>query len=282
MAARLRPLGIGEILDAGVVLYRRHFLMLLGLTAIVVLPVQVAVLLVTLSTAPEDAGETVGLIGDFDANQGSMSDDDVWVALAGGFVATALGFVGSALATATVTRPVANAYLGDPVDGRDALRGLRDRWRAVLVVGLVTGALTAAGIFLFLVPGIWLLTVWSVAMPAIVLEGATAKQAFGRSMRLVRGRAWAMLGMILAGQLLATALQLGLSLPLELVVGDPDNVAASTVLQGVVTLVTSTLVAPFLAAAIVVAYVDLRVRHEGFDVQLLAARLPRAASPALP
>ena len=43
--------------------------------------------------------------------------------------------------------------------------------------------------------------------------------------------------------------------------------------QGISSLISSTLVLPFQVAVTTVLYIDLRVRKEGFDIQLLAHSL---------
>src|SRR5438445_11429251 len=56
--AQLRPLGIGEILDAGIKIYRSRFATMLKAVAVVIVPVQVLNVLVTLSLP--DTSTTAG------------------------------------------------------------------------------------------------------------------------------------------------------------------------------------------------------------------------------
>ena len=50
------------------------------------------------------------------------------------------------------------------------------------------------------------------------------------------------------------------------------NTAAGVISQGVATTVVAVFTTPFIAAAIVACYFDLRIREEAFDVQLLMQR----------
>lgn len=63
--------------------------------------------------------------------------------------------------------------------------------------GILAGIGIAIGFVLIIIPGLILLTFWSVGAPAIVVEGAGPIDAFGRSWRLVRGEAWSVFGVLL-------------------------------------------------------------------------------------
>lgn len=63
--------------------------------------------------------------------------------------------------------------------------------------GILAGIGIAIGFVLILIPGLILLTFWSVGAPAIVVEGAGPIDAFGRSWQLVRGQAWSVFGVLL-------------------------------------------------------------------------------------
>jgi hypothetical protein len=64
---------------------------------------------------------------------------------------------------------------------------------------------------LLIVPGVYLLTVWAVVAPVIVIERRKVTEALGRSRQLVRGSGWPVLGAVLVGFLIAIAATLGLS-----------------------------------------------------------------------
>ena len=63
--------------------------------------------------------------------------------------------------------------------------------------GILFGIGVTIGFLLLVVPGLILLTFWSVGAPAIVVEGIGPIDAFGRSWRLVRGDAWSVFGTLL-------------------------------------------------------------------------------------
>jgi hypothetical protein len=67
----------------------------------------------------------------------------------------------------------------------------------LVLVALVAGIVTGIGFFLIIVPGLVLLTIWSVAAPVVVLEHPGGLGALGRSRDLVRGNGWQVLGVVL-------------------------------------------------------------------------------------
>lgn len=60
----------------------------------------------------------------------------------------------------------------------------------LLGAGLIAGIGIVGGFFLLVVPGLYLLTIWAVIAPVIVVERRKVFAAFGRSRKLVRGNGW--------------------------------------------------------------------------------------------
>jgi hypothetical protein len=124
----------------------------------------------------------------------------------------------------------------------------------LFVAGLLAGIAIAVGFVLLVVPGLYLLTIWAVIAPVIVIERTGALEAFGRSRALVRGHGWTVFGIVVITSLLSAIasglLQAAFSfLPrfLELFVG-------GTIAQAVV--------APFVAIALAITYFRLQEAHE--------------------
>jgi len=67
----------------------------------------------------------------------------------------------------------------------------------LIVAGILAGLAIGLGLLLVIVPGLFLLTIWSVIAPVIVIERSGAIDAFGRSRELVRGSGWQVFGVIL-------------------------------------------------------------------------------------
>lgn len=69
----------------------------------------------------------------------------------------------------------------------DTFRAVQPYVGRIVGAGLIAGIAIAVGLLLLVVPGLFLLTIWSVVVPAIVLEDQQTFAAFGRSRELVRG-----------------------------------------------------------------------------------------------
>ena len=90
------------------------------------------------------------------------------------------------------------------VPGRDLYRRVEPRLAVLVAAGLLAAVGVALGIVLLVVPGLVLLTLWSMIVPAIVLEGRGLRDAFRRSMELVRGSGLRVFAVIVLTVLLAT------------------------------------------------------------------------------
>ena len=83
-------------------------------------------------------------------------------------------------------------------------------WR-LIGAGFLAALGIVGGLVLLVVPGVYLLTVWAVIAPVIVIERSRVTEALGRSRQLVRGNGWPVLGAVLVGFLIAAAASLGLA-----------------------------------------------------------------------
>jgi hypothetical protein len=254
----LRPLGIGEILDAALAVYRRHALPLWKITAVVLaLP---AALTGVIAVAEHQIDES-----DASGTDGSL----ILLNLGTQFI----GLLATFLATAAAYRLVADAYLGRPVDPGASLRFGARRFGSVLWVSLIAALGILVGLILLVIPGIYLAICWSVAVPVLLGENLRGRAALSRSRALVRQRWWQCLGVLLVTILLVLIVSLALGFVITGIVGSSENEFLIFLSQGVVTLITEALVLPFQVAVTTVLYIDLRVRKEGFDVQLLTHSL---------
>jgi hypothetical protein len=252
----LRPLGVGEILDMALAVYRRHASSLGRVVAVVVaLP---AALNGALAVAEQQ-------VRDSDGSSGSLAILQVLLLV--------VSLIASSLATAAAYRLVADAYLGRTVDPAASLRFGARRFLSVIWISLLVGVLVAIASLFLLIPGIYLFVAWSVAVPALLGENLGITAALGRSRALVRGRFWPCAGVLILAVLLALIVTLVILGVLSALLGSSGNDTVTFLEQGVASLIANTLVLPFQVAVTTVLYIDLRVRKEGFDVQLLTHSL---------
>jgi hypothetical protein len=275
----LRPLSVGEIIDVAIKIWRRHLGTLARIVFVVVAPVQVLAALVTASvTSTDDVFSGVDEFGDPSIDTGALGG---WVA--GMFTAQALSALAFLIASAAVLRAVSVAYLGGTPDWRDSLRAVTGRLGSLVWLGLLTFVGLGVSAVALFIPFIWLGVSWSVAFPVLIAEDTRGTAAMRRAFRLVRGRWWPTFGALLLAFLVQFFLGLVLGIPLGfLTAGWDSNSAAALALTTIVSVVSSVITTPFMAAVLVLIYFDLRVRKEGFDLELLSqgVGIPGADLPA--
>lgn len=87
------------------------------------------------------------------------------------------------------------------------------------VVGLLAALITGLGLVFFVLPGIWLLIVFSMAFPILAFERAEIGACIGRSFKVIRGRWWMTFGMVFVLALLVGFIGYILYLPFLLLTG---------------------------------------------------------------
>jgi hypothetical protein len=171
-----------------------------------------------------------------------------WVgAIAGGFVSLAgIFWLQGALVEA----------VADVRDGRadlsigETLRRVQPRIWAIAAAGILAALGILVGLVLLIVPGLVLLTWWSLILPVIVLERTAVMESFGRSRGLVRGNGWNVFGVIVLTILLLIAVSIVVAIALLWV---PEEIRTY-----VTDVVGNTLTAPFIALAWTLMYYRLR------------------------
>jgi hypothetical protein len=132
--------------------------------------------------------------------------------------------------------------------GETVSAGLRDIW-PVAAASILAGIGIAIGLVLVIVPGLWLITIWAVIIPVIVVERSGALASFGRSRQLVRGHGWHVFGTLV----LVFIIEIVVDLVLSLVFSALPHVWRS----GLSTIISGTLIAPFIALAVTLIYYRL-------------------------
>lgn len=264
---QLRPLSVGEMLDAGFRLFRHRF----GtLVACVLVPIVPLTILGTIITASTDEGA-------FDVNAPA---NESGTAIAGAIVGALVQSVGAALAVAACFKVISAAYLGERSSAGDSLRYALGRFLPLIATYIIVVLITIPGFILLLLPGIWLTIKLCMAFPAVVFERAGPFRAVGRSWRLTRGNWWRVFGALFVVFLIALVINFALTAVLGGTAASSDSISeiAFAVLATLITLLTYVLTYPLWAAVMTVIYYDLRVRHEAFDLQLLAQGVGADAS----
>jgi len=120
---------------------------------------------------------------------------------------------------------------------------------SVAGASILAGLAITVGLFLLIVPGLWLITIWAVIIPAIVIERAGAIDSFGRSRRLVKGHGWHVFGTLV----LVFIIQLVVSIVLSLIFLKLPMVWRN----GLSTFISGVLISPFIALVVTLIYYRL-------------------------
>jgi len=272
---RLRPLSLGEVLDVSIKICLAHWRTLLKAVLVVVVPVQIVGTLVNADYTAEQF--------DFSTDTGQTPAETVEQLnqyLGGLAVATMLQGLAVLLATAACFRAIAQAYLGEQADWRSSLMYALRLTPSLLLLTLLYALGVVLGMLLFILPGIWIYVAWAFATPALLVEGLRGREALTRSFRLVKGRWWRTFGVLVVGFILAAIVSTVAQAVflIGIVVGE-DNDTLVLVLSAIAGTVSLAITTPFQAALLAVLYFDLRVRKEGFDLELLAREIGGTVQP---
>jgi len=237
-----KRIGVGDVISETFSLYGQNVGALLG-SAIVVFAI-------------------VGLISGLLQNTGSV----ILI-----LVATAVRVAGDALYVGFVVQLVSDARDGrrDQTVG-DLFSAAAPYILPLIGFGILAGIGIAIGFLLIVVPGLILLTFWSVGAPSIVVEGQGVFDAFGRSWKLVRGEGWSVFGVLLLTFLIVVVV--------EAILG---AIGAAIGVGGfiVAVIIASAITAPVYALAVSVLFFDL---GGGSGVESVPGEAPAAPSPPSP
>lgn len=275
---RLQPLRLGELFDQAIRIYRRNFLVFVGIVALVYIPYTIF--------ATASSSFFIVSTQSMKNSQEIVFSPAYWMFLISILVGVLLHqiFV-DGLATAALTNAVAQVYIhGRKISILDSYRllgmsaihllivmflfsiltSIVSTWAIVPIVGWLTGL----GAMIFL-QGV----VDKLLAPIVVLEKTTWFEPIVRAWNLARRRFWWLLGVSLVFSLFSLIIVTGPTLLMSslsnTLIGREGNLyllstILATVLSGTVYLVTT----PILIIAKTLIYFDLRVRTEGFDLAL--------------
>jgi hypothetical protein len=125
----------------------------------------------------------------------------------------------------------------------------------VAAASILAAIAIAIGFALVIVPGLILLTFWSLIVPCIVIGESPAMASFGRSWRTVRGFAWHVFGTYILVFLILIVVQIVLSVVFA-VLPLPARSFISDIVAG-------TLISPFIAIVVSLVYYRLTAAHAG-------------------
>jgi hypothetical protein len=302
----LRPLTLTDILNGAFAYIRANPKATLGLTTVVVVIAQIVALI--LQIGPLAATGELGVLRGHEASTAAELTSSA-SGIASGITSLLSGILLSGMLTVVVGRAVFGAH----ISVGEAWRRVRGRllpllgytvlwflgvmivvFVAVFVVAMVAQLSGPAAVILGIPLGlgliallVWLWTVLSFAPALIVLERIGVFEAIPRSIKLIHGDFWRVLGIRLLVTIIASIVAGAVSIPFTLT-GQIMLMATETTTTLLIAMaliaiggaIGQIIAAPFSAGAVVLLYTDRRIRAEAFDLVLrTGAAIPPDAAP---
>ena len=259
------PLGIGSILSRAFSILGRRFLLLFGPAFAVQLAFTIFNLFVPGLAAPlliDPATQT------FNA-----------AALVPLALYALLGMLVYALIQGVVTVAAYDTATGRPSRVGDYFGAVLRNIVPLIVVSLLSTIAIYIGFVLLVVPGLWLMAVLSVIVPAVVVDQA-GFGAFGRSARLTKEYRWPIVGLLIVVILIFLGITLalggiataifGLTGVLSAVTPNPGSIGAAAIIFQIFTAALNAVSYSFLAVAVAVLFARLKEIKEGLGFEDLS------------
>jgi hypothetical protein len=272
-AHELRPMRIGDILDATFRLYRERFLTFLLIALVVYVPY--SLLLASFPSfyaAPRSAIPQQSM-----DREGQMQEIDPTPQISAApivlhFVGLALFFVVlMPLCSAAMIHSISASYLGEDLTAGQSYGRATSRLLALVGTQFLTMLVIFLGMLACVVPGVIFSLWFLVIAPVVVLESKAGPSAMGRSKELMAGNLDKGLALGFVVGVLSWIIIFGLNKLTSLVPWPHASIRLF-----VENLVPAILL-PIQTAPWILLYYDLRIRKEAFDLQMLSEALGQPA-----
>lgn len=253
----MRPLSLGEALDASLAFYRQLFVQLLG--------VSLAAQAIPLAYSAYLDAQTGGAAG------GVVLHPVLFL------VSLLIGILAGSIGTAASTLIVSESYLGRSLTTGRALRRAMQFLGRLIALSVAMGLLVGVGFLLLVVPGFVMFSGLILSSPALVLENQpSAGAAMRRSWILSRGFRGKLLGAYLVAFLILMIPPIAITVLAAMFGLSGATASAQSTVVRIVASALQVLVYPILYVITTVLYYDMRVRKEGFDIEMLNSLLSPA------
>jgi Membrane domain of glycerophosphoryl diester phosphodiesterase len=265
----LRPLSLGEILDRTFSLYRRHFVLFLGITAIphlLILGVNLTQAMFTslpARTAQQNAEQF----------QGRVSNVFSAFGLLAGLIAIVVYLVAYLFAQGGTIYAVSEIYLGRQTTIGASLKRMWGQLLNLFGVTVLNGLAIGGATLFLIIPGIYVACRLITCIPAALLEDMGARESLSRSWELTRDNAGRSFVIYVLYVVMLYAVMILFVIPSTVMAAmspkDPNMLRMSMILMQFGSFLGEVLVGPFILIATSVFYYDLRVKKEAFDLQMM-------------
>ena len=273
----LRPLGVGEVIGAGLRIGLRHIAVLAPISFLFT-AVAAAVNLLVLSgkgalRAYATGDLTLLPVGATSAQANQYVHSFFSDVLPGLAASLAIGTIAAPFLAGVAVPFAALAATSRTGTNAAGLARLRGRWPVLLGIAVAVGVAESVGYLLLVVPGFIVTFMLLPAGPAAAMEGLGVSATLRRARTLSNGFKGRLLGVTLLIGLIVGAIALVVGGILTRVVGGDDPVTRLIITQ-LITALVSAVINPWSSAVTALLYIDIRMRREGLAEALLAASRP--------
>jgi hypothetical protein len=254
----LRPLSLGELLDRSFFLYRKNFILFVGIMALphlVLLAFQLAGVGVQ-----RLEGATAGLL---------------WTV--GTYILT-LGVTAAAQGATVIA--VSRVHLDRPTSISESFAGIKGRIVSLALIMIGYGIAVGIGFLLLIVPGVILGLMWALTIPVAVLEDKGLRDSVNRSAELTKGHRGRVFVIYLLFCVLIYAIYMAWMFPVMLMAGLSARAHPTVglpfwiqIAMPVGSFLSQCLAGPLMTIGLSLLYYDERIRKEAFDLQHMMATL---------
>jgi uncharacterized membrane protein len=266
MKFALGAMTVGEILDRGLkVLFSRvGAFYLISLIALSPLLVLVAAIVPALA--------------------GGSPETALLVLLLGSLLAFVLMIILQPIATAAILKIIQGEYLGERMTVGAALSAALGWFGTLLGTSILAGLMILLFLCLLIIPGIIAGVSYSFVGQVVVMEGLSGMDALDRSYKLAKGYRWRIFGILLLIGILNAVIQQVLNQALEMALPalGPNQEIFNFTNFGIHQLVlqlVNIFLQTYAAICTTLIYFDLRVRKEGYDLEVAARGQGTVAEP---
>lgn len=259
MQYEVKELNLGGVLDYTIKLFKDNFLFLCGILGIIYLPP--VFVFSFLMNASEAAAESAALA----VRQGGAGPESMaaigLIFLGLMLVSIPVMMVLALVSQGAVCHGIAERYMGRRITVGESISSTFRRVFPLLGLSIVSSLGIFAGLIFCVIPGVFVMLFWYIAIPVFMFERIPAMDCLGRSFRLMKGE---------LGKAFVLVFLLAIINYATVFIA---AIVPTVFLQSVVEAVTSALLMGLNAVAVTVFYFSARCKHESFDLELLTQSL---------
>ena len=263
MAVDKTTVRVGGIASKAWSIYRANANTLLLLAAVMIVPAYILLALLIGFAAPpslfevkvDEAGTTTDL---------NLTGGDIGALVGAGLLGGLVALIATLLATGACFKVISEVYADRIPDWRESLAAARARLGSLVWLAIISGLLLVLAFLALVIPGIYFLIAWSVAVPVLMTEDRRGLDALKRSRALVKGTWWPAFGVMLVGLVVSWAVSLVLGMIFRTGADNP-SLGEGITLGTLQEIVTQIVVLPFTAALAGVLYFELRRLKDGLS-----------------